>query len=93
MKNKVRAYNQQTLKEQFFIDVDSIPKGWKRGTIRNSKSKEGVEKTRLAHLGSRRNASTRQKMSDAYKTIRPPNPKCNKCGRFNWNPIIHKCKE
>ena len=76
---RVRAYNPDNDTEQgTFMSTSEIPEGWVRGCRKWKKSVSGVEKTRLAHLGKKRNAKTRLKMSEAVRNIKKITCGCGK---------------
>ena len=65
-------------KQKMFPTLDDIPEGWTPGAPKWKKNPEGVEKTRLAHLGKKRPESTRQKMREAVRKPRLTIP-CQYC--------------
>ncbi len=81
IKNRVKAYNIDTLEIRTFKSVEDIPPGWRRGTCPKGthiKSKEAIEKTVKFHTGRKRSEQARENMRKATRRKRKVVP-CNAC--------------
>ena len=77
--SKYRAYRISNPKEQkFFNKGTDLPKGWAKGGPKWKKNKDGVEKTRQAHIGKKRSNETKERMKAATRKPRMT-VKCQYC--------------
>lgn len=87
IKNKIRAWNPKTKAQKCFDDASQLPIGWIQGCPNWKKSRKSVERTRQAHIGTKRNTGTRTKMKDAWELRKLEGRtgkhlvNCSKCGR------------
>lgn len=92
VKNKIRIFNEETKNQKVVDNVNDIPPGWKRGCLKWKKNKNGIEKTRLAHIGKKRSMETRNNMKNAVRKDRI-RLKCELCDKFLTPQNIQRHKE